>query len=107
YQVRIVGAIGGYSTNSTTAGWFNTTKSRAVGWHHGRIVVGPVGLENTSDVDFYLDDLNNPLFTINSQTPYGYNVIEINVAYGPTFGYLDDIGFYVARPPNLTVTRAG
>src|SRR5207249_2712290 len=38
YQARIVGATGGYDPGF---GWFNTTITRSIGWHHGVVNVGP------------------------------------------------------------------
>jgi len=44
---------------------------------------------------FFVDDMTTPTLEHNSMTSYGYNVIEINAAFGPQFGYFDDINFAV------------
>ncbi len=98
YQARVVGADDGYDN-----GWFNTPTTRSVGWHHGRIIVGPALTNSANNADFYIDDMTNPTFTHNAILDYGYNVIEININYGATSGYYDDISFAVAATPNLTV----
>src|SRR5205807_969375 len=74
---------------------------------HARIVVGPALPLAYPNADFYIDDMVNPLFTHNVITSYGFNVIEINVNFGPTTGYYDDISFAIARPPNLSAARMG
>lgn len=96
YQARVVGATDGYNS----AGWFNLGVTRTVGWHEGRIIVGPVLGDNTADVSFYIDDMSTPLLTHNSATTWGFNVIEINDAYGTTFGYFDDLTFDVVPEPS-------
>jgi hypothetical protein len=101
YQARVVGATDGYA--GTT--YFNTNTGRSVGWHHGRIVVGPALADSTNDVYFYIDDMANPTFTHNSVTKWGYNVIEINTMYGTISGYFDDVTF-VPEPATLLVLGA-
>jgi len=75
YQVRIVGDSGGYAN-----GWFNTTVTRSIGWHHARVMVGRKNLPlNTNDVQFFIDDMVNPVLGPRSSvTSVGYNVIEVN-----------------------------
>ncbi len=97
YQARVVSADDGYDN-----GWFNTPTARSVGWHHGRIIVGPPLTNSVNNVDFYIDDMTNPTLTHNAILDYGYNVIEININYGATSGYYDDISFAVATTPNQT-----
>jgi hypothetical protein len=94
YQARVVGATDGYAS-----GWFNVNTPRTVGWHHGRIVVGPALVDNTNDVSFFIDDLANPTFTHNSMTTWGINVIELNTNYGATSGYYDDVSLSIVPEP--------
>ncbi len=104
YQTRVVGAQDGYNT----AGWFNIPIARSVGWHHGRIAIEGVTTNSAPNVVFYLDDMVNPCFVHNAILIYGgYNVIELNTAYGSTFGYMDDVTISVARPPKIAATRSG
>jgi hypothetical protein len=105
YQARVVGSVDGYG-----GGWFNTTATRSVGWHHGRIIIGPAIPDGTADIAFYIDDLAVPTLVHNSVTTYGFNVIELNANYGPTagiVGYYDELTFDVAPPPNLKVSLSG
>ena len=106
YQARVVSAddpgIAG------TSGWFNTTTTRSVGWHHGRIAVGPTqGTMSAPEVAFYIDDMVNPTLVHNAISTIGYNFIEINTQFGTETAYFDDISFAVAQPPKLTATLSG
>jgi hypothetical protein len=104
YQTRIVGAQDGYNT----AGWFNTPVSRSIGWHHGRILIEGKTTNSAANVIFYVDDMANPCFAHNAILIYGgYNVIELDTAYGTTFGYMDDLTISVARPPKITTALSG
>jgi hypothetical protein len=87
YQARVVNATDGYNA----AGWFNTSVARSVGWHHGVILVGPAQDDGTAMVFFFIDDTLG--LAHNSETSYGFNVIEINAKFGPQTGYFDDISF--------------
>ncbi len=95
YQARVVGATAGYNAN----GWFNTQTPRSVGWHHAAIHVGPLLADGGNLISFYIDDGVNP--TLAQETPasftYGYNVIEMNAAFGAQTAYYDDIGFYKGK----------
>ncbi len=103
YQARVVNANDGYAS-----GWFNLPVTRSVGWHHGRVIVGPALPESAPNVEFYIDDMVNPTFTHNAILLYsGYNVIELNTAYGATFGYTDDVSFSVVVPPKLSAAVNG
>jgi hypothetical protein len=99
YQARVVGATDGYSGST----YFNTSTSRSIGWHEGRIVVGPALGNGTANVDFYIDDMVNPTFSHNSVTAWGFNVLEMNTYYGATTGYFDDVSFSVIPEPGSAV----
>lgn len=105
YQARVAGAddpgIAG------TGGWFNTTTARSVGWHHGRIAIGPQEPNSNPDVSFYIDDMINPTLSHNIISGTGLNVIEINSSFGSVGAYYDDITFAVAQPPGLSISVSG
>jgi hypothetical protein len=92
YQARVVGAGDGYAS-----GWFNTSATRSVGWHEGRVVV-----DNANNASFYIDDMNNPVFTHSAVLTFGYNVLELNTDFGPTTGYFDDVSFSLVPEPGTT-----
>jgi hypothetical protein len=96
YQVRVVGRTDGYDG---ATGWFNTSVTRSAGWHLGRIAIGPDLGDGTNNVDFYIDDTTTPAFSSNSITNFGYNVIEMNLNYGATNGYFDNVAFSTADVP--------
>ncbi len=102
YQVRVVGATDGLGTT----GWFNTSVGRSVGWHHGKIVIGSPLVNNTNNVDFYIDNMLSPIFSHNSMTTWGYNVIEVNTKFGSATGYFDDFNL-VPEPGSLVALGAG
>lgn len=104
YQARVVGATDGYSN-----GWLNLPTARTVGWHHGRIEIGPALGDNTNLVSFFIDDMLNPALVHNSVTTFGYNVLELNTNYGTTAGYFDDILFVspVPEPTSLWLSGFG
>lgn len=102
YQARVVGAGDGYAS-----GWFNLPVTRSVGWHHGRVVVGPTIDIGVNYAQFFIDDMSTPIFQHVDRLAYGYNVLELNQAYKATFGYMDDVSFAVARPPVITATLSG
>ena len=112
YQARIVGATGGFNVN----GWFNTGTTRSVGWHHGRILVG-IPVANSGPVQMFIDNMTNATFSYStSGTNFGFNLIEINCAFGGanTGGYFDDFTFRAANDPwiaqqpvNTTVATGG
>jgi GH25 family lysozyme M1 (1,4-beta-N-acetylmuramidase) len=109
YQARIVGATGGVNTN----GWFNTSVTRSVGWHHARIVVG-IPKNNSGPVLMYIDNMTNAVLSYaSSGVSVGFNLIEVNSSFGGinTGGYFDDLTFRAAndpwiaqQPANATVT---
>ena len=49
----------------------------------------------------------NPAAVENSATTYGFNVIEINLQTSAVSGWVDDVSFSVAVPPNLAVSESG
>ena len=103
YQARIVGASLGYAD-----GWINTSRERSVGWHHARIILGPLLPDGTVNVYFYIDDLATPVYWGDSINSSGFNVIEINSGQANAVGYFDDISFALAAaPPRLAIARAG
>jgi hypothetical protein len=92
YQARVVGNQNGYNAN----GWFNTQTPRSVGWHQAAIHVGPLLSDGGNLISFYIDDGGNP--TLEQEAPasftYGYNVVEMNAAFGAQTAYYDDISLY-------------
>lgn len=93
YQARVAGAADGYNT----AGWFNTQTPRAVGWHQAAIFVAHRKHNGTNKISFYIDDGLNPTLVHNSVTRFGYNVIELNAAFGAQRAYFDDVGFFQGK----------
>ena len=93
YQARVPSAGDGLGN-----GWFNLSTPRSVGWHHGMIAIGPLLGDGTNDLSFFIDDLTTPGLVQNSVTTHGYNVIELNISFGPVTGYYDDINFSVVTP---------
>jgi hypothetical protein len=89
-----------------TGGWNNVSTVRTIGWHHARIIAGPA-TNNVATLYFYIDDLVVPAFSQLNANSGGFNVIEINLGYGTTLGYFDDVSFALAVPPNITATRSG
>ena len=106
YQARIAGAALGYGQ-----GWIDTACERAVGWHHGRILLGAPLADGTTTVYFYIDDLVTPVYSGNSLNRSGFNVIEINSAQANAVGFFDDVSFSVVTtattPSKLSVALAG
>ncbi|MGA2864545.1 MAG: hypothetical protein ABSF95_08650 [Verrucomicrobiota bacterium] len=105
YQARIVGAALGYAD-----GWINTSRERSVGWHHARIILGPLLPDGTVNVYFYIDDLATPVYWGDSINSSGFNVIEINSGQANAVGYFDDISFALlaaATAPSLAIARGG
>ena len=105
YQARVVNGPG------YASGWANTSLTRSIGWHHARIAAGPPLADGTAVIYFFIDDLTFPLYTQNSVTAYGFNVIEINSGTAGTLGYFDDVSFgmaaVAAAPPNLAAALSG
>ena len=107
YQARIAGASLGYGQ-----GWIDTPRQRSVGWHHARIILGPLLADGTANIYFYIDDLLAPVCSGNSIITNGFNVIEVNSAQGNAVGYFDDVSFGVASatpppPSSLSVALEG
>jgi hypothetical protein len=101
YQARIVSSPLGFGQGN-----FNTTTTRSIGWHHARIVVGPP-TNNTPFINFFVDDVVNPAVGAICPTTQGFNCIEVNLAFGATYGYFDDFSVSLAIPPKLVPTRSG
>ncbi len=86
-------------------GWINTV-SRSQGWHHNRILLGPPHANGTVFVYFYIDDMDNPVYSgLSTIAAQGINLLEIDNAANATRAFYDDISFALVRPPNLTITR--
>jgi hypothetical protein len=111
YQARIVGATDGVNPE----GWFNLTNApRAKGWHHARIVVGAANGADTP-ASFYIDDMVTPALTHATMNADGFNLLEINSAWGNTTGYFDDLAFQdnvtpptiATGPTNVTLLVGG
>ena len=98
YQARVAGAGDGYDR-----GWFNTLTPRSVGWHHNRIVVGPAQPDGTNTVHFFIDSFNQPTLSHNSDSSFGYNVLELNSFFGTQTGYFDDVTFDRIIPGDATL----
>jgi len=75
YQARIkAGSVPGQTSFGN--GWYNVNLTRSVGWHHGRITLGPLNAQFQNDIAFYIDDMSTPLLT-GSADCYGINAIEL------------------------------
>jgi len=98
YQARVAGATDGYDH-----GWVNTPVARTIGWHHGRIVVGPALADGTNTVNFFIDQTSAPAVSHNSVSALGYNVIELNTKFGTQTGYFDDIRFDTITPGDASL----
>ena len=109
YMARVLGATGGSGDGS----WFSTNVVRSAGWHEMRIVVGDALADGTNNVNFYIDNMQNPVLSMNSTTTVGYNVIEANnnmkgAVKDYTQGYFDDITLTsVPEPGSFVALAAG
>lgn len=104
YQIRIVGATDGLGGGQ----WFNTSTSRSVGWHEMKIQVGAALGNGTNDLAFYIDNMASPIFTHNSMTSVGYNVLEFNTGFGSSPAFYDDASFgRVPEPGSLIALAVG
>ena len=101
YQVRVGGA-----TDGLTGGWFNTSITRSVGWHEGRIALGSALGDGTTTVSFFIDNMITPVLTHNSVTANGYNVLELNGDAGSTTGYFDDVSLSLIPEPGAAALLA-
>ena len=75
YQARIKDGSASGAT-AYAIGWYNLNMTRSIGWHHGRITVGPLRDDFTNEVKFFIDDMSAPLLT-GSANPDGFNGIEL------------------------------
>jgi hypothetical protein len=97
YQARVIGGTPDVGTGYAGT-YVNTTTPRTVGWHEGRIVIGPQLSTGGNDVSFYIDDMNTPDAHVVTTEDYGYNVLVMDAQMagtGPnlasTLNYFDDI----------------
>lgn len=75
YQVRMNNTTGSYAD-----GWFNTSVTRSVGWHHARVLIGAKKTpSNTNDVTYFIDNMATAVFgPRDCATTTGFNAIEVN-----------------------------
>ncbi len=86
YQARIKsGTVDGQTSFGN--GWYNVEAPRTVGWHHGRITVGPPDNDYLCEAKFYIDDMSTSLLT-GTVDPVGFNAIELMMKWknGPVAG---------------------
>lgn len=112
YQARVIGGTPTVGTGyGGTAYYINTTTSRSVGWHEGRIVVGPRLDTGGNQVDFYIDDMSTPDASAVTTEDFGYNVLVLNtqLASGTTtINYFDDVTLSsIPEPASLSVLATG
>ncbi len=98
YQAKITGETDGLNAGQ----FYNTTRTRSIGWHHFRILVGiPNGA--STPVSFFIDDMVNPVMTHAKFWPDSIDCAEINGrAHGSTsdpVGYFDHFSFQTAADP--------
>lgn len=98
YQARIIGGTGG--TFGAANSWYNTTTTRSVGWHHGRIVVG-IATANAAPISMYIDNMTNATVSSPTVANVGYDLIELNneMSKSGFYGYYDDVTFRAANDP--------
>jgi hypothetical protein len=105
YQIQISGLSGGYDPGS---GWFNTSLTRSIGWHAGRIEIDTVA---ANGIKLYIDNLATPVFTSglsSGQSSLGFNTVELDGSWGDTRGYFDNVGLsLVPEPTSLAMLAAG
>jgi hypothetical protein len=98
YQARVTGGTATVGTAYGTAGYINTTTARTVGWHEGRIVVGP----NGNTVNFYVDDMNTPTGSYTTTLPNGLNTLILDTQEAgdaSTINYFDDVTLSTTPEP--------
>lgn len=93
YQARVLGGAVtvGTSYNST---YINTTAQRSVGWHEGRIVVGPQLAGGGNLFDFYIDNMTTPVGEATTTTGNGINSLVLDTQLAgnaSTMNYFDDV----------------
>ncbi len=108
YQAQILNAAAAYNSH----GWFNTSASRSIGWHHARIAVASA--TNTPiPVAFYIDDMVHPALSNTITNGSLFNCIEIEpdnqLSDGSPDPYFDDLSFYnhAPGPGTLQINPAG
>lgn len=106
YQIRVVGAPGGFNSGPSnySTGWFTldgtngtVNTPRSSGWHHAKIVLGPAKGGGTNDASFYIDGVL--VATKDTTTTGGINSLSVysktnTAATGDSVsGYIDEIQF--------------
>lgn len=87
YQIRVMGAPGSYAN-----GWFNSSVTRSVGWHHALITLGSAKVGGTNDASFYIDGAL--VATKDTVTSGGVNSLSVYTRpSGFVSGAVDDISF--------------
>ncbi len=67
-------------------GWYNLGLTRSIGWHHGRITMGPnlpwdeTFAYGSNEFTFYIDDMSSPLLA-GKMPPLGINAMELVTAW--------------------------
>ena len=98
YQARVTGGTATVGTAYGTAGYINTTTPRTVGWHEGRIVVGPGG----TTVNFYVDNMATPTGSYTTTLPTGLNTLILDTqeaGSASTINYFDDVSLSTVPEP--------
>jgi hypothetical protein len=98
YQARVTGGTATVGTAYGTAGYINTTTARTIGWHEGRIVVGPGG----TTVNFYIDNMTTPTGSYTTTLPNGLNVLVLDTqeaGSASTINYFDDVSLSTVPEP--------
>jgi hypothetical protein len=95
YQARVIGGTATIGSQYSTT-YINTTAARSVGWHEGRIVVGPQLTTGGNLIDFYIDNMNTPVAEATTTLANGYNtlILDAQESSSPatsTINYFDDV----------------
>lgn len=106
YQARLLGGTPTIGTSYAST-YINTTTPRTVGWHEGRIVIGPQLQTGGNLVDFYIDNMTTPTAEATTSEAFGYNVVVLNTqeaSSASTINYFDDLTLSsVPEPASLSV----
>jgi hypothetical protein len=90
YQARALNDTVTVGTLYNTT-YINTTAKRSVGWHEGRIVVGPQLGTGGNLIDYYIDNMSTPAAEATTTLAGGYNSLLFNEDFGATPNYFDDV----------------